>query len=523
VKARDNINANNTITYLTMENNIFTGAGLTETTYWWWLRLDNQYITNITTPYFLLIDTINPVINITNPTNNTSTTGYTNQENITLNYTITEENPDTCTYTLDTNTPVTVNTNGTNITSASGWHNLTLTCNDTSGRTTTQTTRFFITPNIEEYTGTGNAIINYSFYDEQHPTQRINASMEATYTLYDTNRNQIGEYNITFTTNTTAILAIDANGTFLLDSFQEYTNDWTDIRYYFLDNATITNGTTENISLYLLNTSLAYPFAITLQDQGGIEIQDALIYFNRYYPGLNQYYTIAMSKTSESGTATTYLYPNDKWHRIIIVQDHKIIHTFDPQILSCDPGSTECELTLTVPLNPNGEYYDYYNEYAYNCDYNNNTGILSCTYADTSGLMKYTILRVSKENLLNRQEICTTNTTSTSGTITCNLTASGNGTYTYTLNAHFADETLLDQGIIETGGILGAFYGFGMLINIILLITITGIGLWNPGAGMITAVFAVLVTMLLGLWEISTVGIIALMIVAAALALKTRS
>ena len=79
------------------------------------------------------IDTTTPLISITTPTNNT----LSNNQNININYTITEANIDSCWYSNDsmsTNTTLASCANITTITWSEGQHNVTIWVNDSSNR-----------------------------------------------------------------------------------------------------------------------------------------------------------------------------------------------------------------------------------------------------------------------------------------------------------------------------------------------------------------------------------------------------
>jgi hypothetical protein len=357
--------------------------------------------------------------------------------------------------------------------------------------------------------------MNFCFYDEED-LQPITADMNATFWLYNSDRTLNKTLSLEWDeVNCSGMCVFPGNDTYLADSFQVYDNRTNyRSRNYFLDNVTIGgNLTYENISLYLLNTSFAYQYSITVEDKSGTKQPDTIIHFDRYYPETNEYRTIAMVKTSDAGTASTYLFPNDKWFKIIAIQNHAVLNIFNPQVLPCDPGSTSCTLTLFIPLNPNGEFFDYYQNFAHNCSYNNSNFLVTCTWADTSGLQKYVVMRVHKQEMLSNTRVCENSSTSTSGSVYCNLSTFGNGTYSISFYAHFQAETLLESFSIPLGGSTGAFFGFGVFPAMILFLAIIGLGALNPQLTLINGLFAVIALWVLGMWEMSLTAIVALAIV----------
>jgi len=103
--------------------------------------------TNYTENETFYIDTYNPSISITNPTNNSNHSINT----IDINYTATDTNLGSCWYTNDTmasNTTLASCGNITDITWTEGNHNVTIWANDSSGREGSETIFFFIDTTI---------------------------------------------------------------------------------------------------------------------------------------------------------------------------------------------------------------------------------------------------------------------------------------------------------------------------------------------------------------------------------------
>lgn len=100
--------------------------------YYWNFSCTNGSVTNSSGTNALFIETITPLINITSPLNFT----YPYLTSTNLNFIYTEENPNTCFYSLNGAANTTIGyTNGTFLTFASGSHHVQLWCNDLAGNT----------------------------------------------------------------------------------------------------------------------------------------------------------------------------------------------------------------------------------------------------------------------------------------------------------------------------------------------------------------------------------------------------
>lgn len=95
------------------------------------------------------------------------------------------------------------------------------------------------------------------------------------------------------------------NTTYQIYSIMEYGDgtEYTDRKYY-LYNMTINTNDTKQVQLYHLNTSLASVITYNIvSQQTGLNVPDAYIKLQRYYPDLNQYLTVEIEKTDQNGKA----------------------------------------------------------------------------------------------------------------------------------------------------------------------------------------------------------------------------
>ena len=370
-------------------------------------------------------------------------------------------------------------------------------------------------------------LINFSFMEEENITNITYSDMDATFwvsPLSNTSINTTASFNFT-DVGYAEICLYPTWATVVVDSFQTYEGNESGFsapRAYFLDSAEMDNSTIENITLYNIETSLSKLIVIEVDDDGGQAVDDAYIYFSRYYPDENVYRTVAMVLTDDFGEGNTYLRPNDIWFRITVVQDDVVLSVFSPQTISCDPAASACSLYLNLAPSEYLEFVQYVEDFAYYCSFNiSGLNATTCSYTDTSGLMQYARLVVWKNELFSPTNLCDTNLTTASGSISCSL-GDVNGTYTYSFSAHFADEIVLETGSIERGGIGALFGAEGLFLAIALFLLCVGVGSFNPGVSVIMGFVGVVVAFTIGVFNIEFSAIVALGVVAIALYLQLR-
>lgn len=364
--------------------------------------------------------------------------------------------------------------------------------------------------------------LNVTFYDEVALTW-TNETFEGTFWVWaDAGLSgNNSTYSLNITNSSFEICLYPPNATLYVDSFSDYWNStYTDVRAYFLDNATLTS-TIEYLELYNLNNSLTKLIELTLKDESGQPLDNAYIYFQRYYPAENIYRTIAMVKTDDFGLGNTYLVPNDVWYRIVVTQGRTQLASFNPQTIPCDTGATACALLLDISPAELVEYPRYWDEVAYSCTFNaTGTNATTCTITDTTGLMKYSRLKVWRNALFSPEVICDTNASTASATLTCAM-GDVSGLYTYALSAHFADEIPLIQENIEWGN--AALFGAeGLLLGFLLFIVVGFSGLFSPAAAVIMGSVGLLLGYASGVFNIAFSGVVAFCIVAVILAIKLK-
>jgi len=307
--------------------------------------------------------------------------------------------------------------------------------------------------------------------------------------------------------------------TFFIDSTIEYDEAGNEslyiLRNYYFQNDTISN-TTQEIFMYLLQSSSSTTFILKVQDDALLPVPNVLIETNRFYPGLNEFRIVQIAKTDDLGKSVGFFETE--------IVDYKFIITFNNDTL-LETGIQKVipevsPFTLTFNLgDPLGEPWssqiDIENLIS-TLVWDNTLGVITYTYSDNSTNLTLARLFVIQQSLINSSAdstLCDVNSSLDAAVLTCDV---GNTSGFYTASSFITRDSVetLDLQIsfqIETlsaiVGLLGLFYGWfliliasfmfkfneiaGIWAITITLLLVNIMGLINFGGVFVTAVIGV--------------------------------
>lgn len=388
--------------------------------------------------------------------------------------------------------------------------NFTITLNDTlnsfseTQSTTNGTMSFFVLQNLN-YT----AFLNSTLYAVGNTTNYDNINTTATqynktFYIYQTNSiNIIFKDQSTGTTINWSTITFEALGSYnsynyttsngtLFASFltpDEYTaryraNGYTERFYIF----TVTNQTTQSLTLYLLNSSLASNITLNVIDQSTLSLEDAEITIMKYDIASNSYKTVEITTTNFEGEAYATLTLYNEYYKFIIEYDGEIVFTSTPTYITKD------ELTFQVIVG-NEVLSDYEQKTQINggITYNNQTQLFLFTFSDDNNLDQYYCLKLYKisntDTLLNSS--CTTTST---GSLNVHYPLINGSTYK-AIGSYYDTDTenyeiisiyplTLPDNIQATTRETGLFFQIVILLIIILLLVYSSPYLLPLGIGL---------------------------------------
>lgn len=284
----------------------------------------------------------------------------------------------------------------------------------------------------------------------------------------------------------------------------------------FLSSATLSNDTTQQ-DIFLLNESISFATVLEVYDQNGFPITDVTISALLYDVTNDTFFTVTQGVTSTIGTTLVYLNWLDSTYKFILVKDGEILQTTLPEVLYESPRV----FTITEDFTYT---YNKFLDIPYTLTFNNATNIFSLTFANPTGAYNEACLRVNKKAISGDTLICDTCQTASSGTITCNVDAYGNGTYQATFYATGSLQSIdwlvevigntYSQTIAETIGNEDAtLYAF------LMGVMITGIMFVSPVLGIIGIIISVYISYLMGFILLDYIVLSSLIIIGGVIAL----
>jgi len=357
------------------------------------------------------------------------------------------------------------------------------------------------TPNLE----VGDTPANFTF------------DFEGTFILYtnDTSINTTKTYDLDQISNVQ--FCIDPDKIYQIEAMVEYTNTSYGLRNYYFANATVSN-ITQNISLYLLESSLDDPITVSVVDGVGDEVPNVYIHVQRYYVGEDNYKLVAMGRTDEDGEDLIYLQKNLAWYKFSLV-----LNGVTEYLDTVARKLTEDDLELNIEAESLADYMQEQEGISYNL-YNTSEHIV-LTFTNPSGSSFTNCLRVFRKNATSEGWVCNTCLSTATGTISC-LIGNDTGVYFASFTSSGSPERPLADLILErVRGIITGLGKTGLFGAFFIVLTLGLIGAWigKVSTTVIFTIMGLLTTKVLGLLTISWYYMMAITIVGIIIIVLSKS
>ncbi len=349
-------------------------------------------------------------------------------------------------------------------------------------------------------------LINFTIYEENNRTAltadvqgNVNVSVDSqefSKELFDLNDVQ-----------TFSVCVSPPNVTYFVSAYIQYEAEGLIKERYYIDNATI--NSTRNVFMFNFRDQLELSRLKAEVDNFIFRPQQNIIMkLLRLYPQNDSYVAVQIDKSDELGNGVFYVYQNDVDYRFLFEKDGVVLHTTEPFKLICD-ASDECEQIFVIPSVSAAQRFE---SMTFVPSYNNNTGIVSITWSDSSNTVESVRLLVENQRPQGPVTICDSNVSSSSGTIFCNISGV-NGLISVRAYRTASPEDPFYIEIIEvvvnaftqlahnTGINLertGAFFGFFIMAFSSML------GFYGAIPAIIFTIFGMLLMLLFKIW--STIG-----------------
>ena len=356
-------------------------------------------------------------------------------------------------------------------------------------------------------------VLNFTAYDEENRTRLTPYNFYGTFHYWLGDKTVDKNFSVSNITINETLICINVNETFYIDAVIQYEKSGYVKRNYYLINDSVTN-VSANIDLFLLVTASSTSFIIDVIDNAQFSIANAYIYIQRYYAGIDEYETVAMALTDDSGSTVGHFETETEDYRIIIEVDGVIIYQSGTQKIFC--RETPCTLSFQTEGDVGVTWEDFgiIDKFDWTLDFDEATNIWTLVYTDTSDSIGYGRLFVYYEKPdEGKITICNTTSTLLADTLTCDATGY-NGTIFAKVYLSRSPEILVYLRSVIIGGLKAILGLEGLFLSMFVLMLLGFIGLWNPTVGIISVVGGMIILNFMGLASFGAVTIVGVIFIA---------
>lgn len=310
-----------------------------------------------------------------------------------------------------------------------------------------------------------------------------------------------------------------ADAEYIINNSLTYNRENYSQRTYELNDFVIDNST-QVINTFLANETNSFLVTLNVIDGFNLGIPNIEIIIQRFDTINNSFFNVSVVNTNSDGQAFANLILNDVTYNFILNQagDTKLIESTILTGLSktfqiIDRPQLVVGILLTITQQ---------------CTYDNSTNILQCIYNDSSDQLQNATLIATGINISGiKNQFCLETNTSTNGILTCNISTAVTQNVSeveFVLNVFIEDfEYELARGIIILQDITNTFGVTGLLAALLLILTMSLIGINHPVTTVGGAIIGVIASSILGLIPIQASFIVGLVIVGIILIIKMRN
>lgn len=363
--------------------------------------------------------------------------------------------------------------------------------------------------------------LNFTLYDEANLTTITGDSYSTWDYIYDS----LTTKNFSVQQNSDHLFCLDPSTINLsVDMIMEYeATDYGQRTYYFNDYTIDSN--VQQISLYLLESPTV--FVASIRDSGYNPLSNALLKVLRFYPDENAYKTVEIARTDYDGNAIVHLDGSgDVTYRYIIENsDGDVVLQSGDSKAYC--ATTSCELSFYVGGAGTNPFSNWQNitGLSYSLTYNNDTKIITYTWSDSTGATQYGRLVVDKIDMSTTTNVCDVNSSSTAGTLTCNVSAYDVADLSASAYISQSPEQLVDKLIISIIEYYETFGNEGVFWIIMLILAAFFVGAWLNSmiAALMLSVLALFFGHVMGMIGIGLTSVTAMAVLAVIIIMKMRN
>lgn len=366
--------------------------------------------------------------------------------------------------------------------------NFMISLNDSSVFNSTLTNQTINTFSIDNCAINTVQIMNLSMFDEDfqtiiNPTLQ-NTSIKLNLLFYSnpTLTTLANQFSTFYNKTNPALVCMNntiGNSTFYENAQIQYEANGYATKYYNIQNYSFnsTLGSSQNITLYNLNSTENQPYSIIIKDSSFLPLQGALVQIWRYYVAEGKFKIVEIPMTDANGQTIGNLVSNNVIYNFIIIKNGQIISTFNNVRAVCQtPLVSSCVIDFnSFSSGISNPSYTTQGNLNFTLGYNSTSRVLSSNFVVLDGTVHVISLNVTTEDALGTK-VCENQITSASGLLSCVVPSTfGNATVIAKI---YMDGNLIGQGTVKLGQFPVDIYGGGVvIIALFALLTIIGVAI----------------------------------------------
>jgi len=282
-------------------------------------------------------------------------------------------------------------------------------------------------------------------------------------------------------------------------------------RFYIFENATLSNDTQTNRTLYHLAQNIATPFTLVFKTNQLAYYINNYVALLHWYPDLNSYNVVDMGKTDSFGQTIVKVIQEDVDYRIALYERNgTLIYMTNPARLVCT--ETPCTFNIQVDTSVINDFPN-----AYGVDssltYNTTTHTFTYVWSDASGTTSQMRLFVYQFKGNDTRTICDTFTSGTTGAMACDA-SSVNGTLIANVYRLASPQFPIASLSVNTTSSIFRGSAISLFISFIFLVFAALAGSYSPFIAILLSVVALLPAVVMGSISLSIiVGLAAIAII----------
>lgn len=344
----------------------------------------------------------------------------------------------------------------------------------------TNNTQTVDTLSIDDCGTNANILYNFTLNDEATLDLIVpdgdNTTIEITINISALDGSLIANFSQNYTKINPAVVCFSQNLTtdYLSDAIIRYDSDTHVNEFFVIQNSSINQNILPiNISLFDLKTIESQEFLVTFKSAEFVVVRDAIIDVTREYIGEGVFRTVERPITNRDGQTIVHLVLSDVRYTIIVSKFGQILGTFENVLAFCDNVAIgDCKLNLNA-LSSFTDPTDFETVYniGLNLQIDRPARQIDLLFTKTDGNPSLVQLNGTRFDAYGNTSICSVFTTTTSGTLTCEVgQVFGNTTI---MTQSYVDGILVDTSFFSMGDSASSiFLGLRVFMLLILFMTI---------------------------------------------------